>query len=195
MNTTLDSRPGPPVSSPSRSAAAARGPVRRSRAVDRLRVSPPCPVAQNGQAIPQPAWLEMHTVVAVRVAHQHAFDQRPVAPHATASCGWCRCRNATCRTGVASSGSSAATSRSRRAAGRSVIAAGSVLSRGEVVPGQLVGAERRPPSSVTTADAGRGRGRRGGAAASSARSLEHQGQRSHVNLQWPTVGSRRRCRR
>ena len=31
-------------------------------AVDRLRVSPFCPVAQNGQAIPQPAWLETQTV-------------------------------------------------------------------------------------------------------------------------------------
>ncbi len=31
-------------------------------AVDRLRVSPFCPVAQNGQAIPQPAWLETHIV-------------------------------------------------------------------------------------------------------------------------------------
>src|SRR2546423_959205 len=29
---------------------------------DRLRVSPPWPVAQTGHAIPQPAWLGMHTV-------------------------------------------------------------------------------------------------------------------------------------
>ena len=27
-----------------------------------LRVSPACPVAQNGQFIPQPAWLEMQIV-------------------------------------------------------------------------------------------------------------------------------------
>jgi hypothetical protein len=32
-------------------------------AVDRLRVSPAWPVAQNGQAMPQPAWLLMQTVV------------------------------------------------------------------------------------------------------------------------------------
>ena len=32
-------------------------------AVDRLQVTPPCPVAQNGQAIPQPAWLDRQTVV------------------------------------------------------------------------------------------------------------------------------------
>ena len=31
-------------------------------AVDRLRVSPACPVAQNGQAIPQPAWDDTHIV-------------------------------------------------------------------------------------------------------------------------------------
>ena len=31
-------------------------------AADRLRVSPCWPVAQNGQAMPQPAWLEMQTV-------------------------------------------------------------------------------------------------------------------------------------
>ena len=32
-------------------------------AVDRLRVRPAWPVAQNGQAMPQPAWLLTHTVV------------------------------------------------------------------------------------------------------------------------------------
>ncbi len=31
-------------------------------AVDRLRVSPAWPVAQNGQAMPQPAWLDTQTV-------------------------------------------------------------------------------------------------------------------------------------
>ena len=31
-------------------------------AVERLRVSPAWPVAQNGQFIPHPAWLEMHMV-------------------------------------------------------------------------------------------------------------------------------------
>lgn len=28
-----------------------------------LRVSPSLPVAQNGQLMPQPTWLEMHNVV------------------------------------------------------------------------------------------------------------------------------------
>ena len=61
MNTTFDSRAGSP-STPSRAAAAAWRTWSTISAVDRLRSSPPWPVAQNGQAIPQPAWLEMHTV-------------------------------------------------------------------------------------------------------------------------------------
>ena len=63
MKTTLDSRPGPP-GEPRRRAPP--GPPATTcstiSAVDRLRVSPACPVAQNGQAIPQPAWLDTQTV-------------------------------------------------------------------------------------------------------------------------------------
>ena len=62
MKTTLDSRPGPPSSSPFAIAAAAATAWPMISAADRLRVSPCWPVAQNGQAMPQPAWLEMHTV-------------------------------------------------------------------------------------------------------------------------------------
>ena len=47
-------------------------------AVDRLRVSPPCPVAQNGHAIPQPACDGHAHRDPVRVAHQHALDQGAV---------------------------------------------------------------------------------------------------------------------
>jgi hypothetical protein len=61
MNTTLDSRVGSP-SAPSRAGGGGLAHLVDDLAVDRLRCSPPWPVAQNGQAIPQPAWLEMHTV-------------------------------------------------------------------------------------------------------------------------------------
>ena len=61
MKTTLEIRPGPWIS-PSRMARAATRTWSRISAVDRFRWSPPCPVAQNGHAIPHPAWLEMHTV-------------------------------------------------------------------------------------------------------------------------------------
>ena len=46
-----------------RDVAAASRTCSRISAADRLRVRPPWPVAQNGQAIPQPACDEMHTVV------------------------------------------------------------------------------------------------------------------------------------
>ena len=62
MKTTLDSRPGPPSISPFAIAAAAATAWPMISAADRLRVSPCWPVAQNGQAMPQPAWLEMQTV-------------------------------------------------------------------------------------------------------------------------------------
>ncbi len=67
MNTTLDSRPGPPPSSPAAATCAATRTCSTISAVDRLRVRPPCPVAQNGQAMPQPAWLEMQTVIRSRL--------------------------------------------------------------------------------------------------------------------------------
>ena len=61
MKTTLDSRPGSPeLTVRHRRAAATAWPM--ISAADRLRVSPCWPVAQNGQAMPQPAWLEMQTV-------------------------------------------------------------------------------------------------------------------------------------
>jgi hypothetical protein len=63
MKTTFDSRAGTPAPrAPSRAAAAADRTCSTISAVDMLRCSPPWPVAQNGQAIPQPAWLEMQTV-------------------------------------------------------------------------------------------------------------------------------------
>ena len=61
MNTTLDRRVGSP-SAPSRAAAAAWRTCSTISAVDRLRCSPPWPVAQNGHAIPHPAWLDTQTV-------------------------------------------------------------------------------------------------------------------------------------
>ena len=50
-----------------------------------LRFRPAWPVAQNGQAIPQPAWLDTHIVTRSGIAHQHALDQRAVEAAATAS--------------------------------------------------------------------------------------------------------------
>ena len=54
----------PPMagSSPRRSNRAAPTTCSTISAVDMLRVSPSWPVAQNGQFMPHPAWLEMHTV-------------------------------------------------------------------------------------------------------------------------------------
>jgi len=62
MKTRLLSRVGPPGSSPSASERDANRTCSMISAVDRLRVRPSWPVAQNGQAIPQPAWLETHSV-------------------------------------------------------------------------------------------------------------------------------------
>ena len=47
-------------------------------AVDRLRSSPACPVAQNGQFMPQPACERDAHGHPVRVAHQHGLDERAV---------------------------------------------------------------------------------------------------------------------
>ena len=58
MKTTLLTRPPRAVSV--RCAATTCSTI---SAVDRLRVSPACPVAQNGHAMPQPAWLLTQTVV------------------------------------------------------------------------------------------------------------------------------------
>jgi hypothetical protein len=59
MNTMLDSREPSRV----RSSALAERTCSRISAVDRLRVRPSWPVAQNGHAMPQPAWLDTHSVV------------------------------------------------------------------------------------------------------------------------------------
>ena len=66
MKTTLLTRNGdtsaPPVTSPRRNDRAACTTCSTISAVDMLRVKPSCPVAQNGQFMPQPAWLEMQMV-------------------------------------------------------------------------------------------------------------------------------------
>ena len=62
MSTTLPTRPGPPATSPRASERAPDSTCSTISAVDRLRVSPACPVAQNGQFMPQPAWLDTHMV-------------------------------------------------------------------------------------------------------------------------------------
>ena len=62
MNTTLETRPGPPGTSPRASDRAPATTCSTISAVDMLRCRPPWPVAQNGQAMPQPAWLETHIV-------------------------------------------------------------------------------------------------------------------------------------
>ena len=66
MKTTLLTRTGlssrPPAMSPAASARAPATTCSTISAVDMLRVSPAWPVAQNGQFMPQPAWLETHIV-------------------------------------------------------------------------------------------------------------------------------------
>ncbi len=62
MKTMLDSRAGPPGTSPSRSARMPSTIWWTISAVDRLRSRPAWPVAQNGQFMPQPACEEMHMV-------------------------------------------------------------------------------------------------------------------------------------
>ena len=62
MKTTFDTRPGPPGTAP---AAMARAPAKTCvtiSAADRFLVSPAWPVAQNGQAMPQPACEDTHIV-------------------------------------------------------------------------------------------------------------------------------------
>jgi hypothetical protein len=62
MNTTFETRPGPPAISPSRSIRAPATTWSTISPADMLRVSPACPVAQNGQFIPQPACEDTHMV-------------------------------------------------------------------------------------------------------------------------------------
>ena len=61
MNTTFETRAGSP-SSPLASMRAPATTWSTISAADMLRVSPACPVAQNGQFIPQPACDETHIV-------------------------------------------------------------------------------------------------------------------------------------
>ena len=97
-------------------------------AAERLRVSPACPVAQNGQFMPQPAWDEMHMVT--RFGYRMSTDSTR-APSKS------RCTRLTVsppsalsvRTVLSSSGMVSCTSCSRPSLGRSVISAGSEAKR------------------------------------------------------------------
>ena len=66
MKTTLLTRSGsasrPPAISPAARARAPATTCSTISAADMLRVSPAWPVAQNGQFMPQPAWLDTHIV-------------------------------------------------------------------------------------------------------------------------------------
>ena len=62
MNTTLEIRPGPPGTSPLASALAPATTCATISAADKFLVRPAWPVAQNGQAIPQPACDDTHIV-------------------------------------------------------------------------------------------------------------------------------------
>jgi hypothetical protein len=124
MNTTRDSRSGQPGSSPRAAMPANQTTWSTISAVDRLRVRPAWPVAQNGQAIPQPAWLDTQTVTRSwypistlstsepSCSRQRVLRVRPSSQDSS-------------RTAVSRSGSSSPASRSRVAAGMSVIRSGS----------------------------------------------------------------------
>ena len=62
MNTTLETRAGPGGTCPSASRRAPATTWATISAADRFLVRPACPVAQNGQPIPQPACDETHIV-------------------------------------------------------------------------------------------------------------------------------------
>ena len=95
-------------------------------AVDMLRVSPAWPVAQNGQFIPQPAWLDTHSVT--RPGYRISTDSTSAPSNS-------RHRNLTVsprsvsmrRTSVSSGGKNASAIASRLSLGRSVICSGSVV--------------------------------------------------------------------
>ena len=126
MNTTFDSRTGSPPNSPSRAARAASRTCSTISAADRLRVSPICPVAQNGQAMPQPAWLVTHSVARsgyfISTDSTLAWSMRfhsvfTVSPSSAVSDV----------TLVSRGGNSSATRSSRAAAGRSVMSSASTV--------------------------------------------------------------------
>ena len=144
---------GPPGTSPRASDRAAATTCSTISAVDRLRVSPACPVAQNGQAMPQPAWLETQTVSPLGVAHQHALDQRAVEQPPGRLDGSPAVAGLPPGHGEQAGQTARRPARCRVAAGRSVIWSGSSSQPVEVVHGQLTGSERllpRPGDHVGT---------------------------------------------
>jgi hypothetical protein len=62
MNTMFDTRPGPPAISLRAKDWAPASTCPKISAADKFRVNPACPVAQNGQFMPQPAWDEIQIV-------------------------------------------------------------------------------------------------------------------------------------
>ena len=111
---------------------------------------------------------ETHIVTRSGVAHEHRLDERAVEAAATASCGSCRRRSSASLDRRSSSGGSSAVDELRRAAsaGRSVIVVGVVGEPAEVVPRELLGAERRLAQLDHDRRAARpASGRRGAAAA------------------------------
>ncbi len=128
MKTMLDSRAGPPGTSPSRSARIPSTIWWTISAVDRFRSSPACPVAQNGQFIPHPACELMHMVT--RSGYRISTDSTSVPSNSRHSV--LRVAPASvdrCRTTVIRSGSNASRNRSRAPAGMSVHSAGSCAYR------------------------------------------------------------------
>ncbi len=132
MKTTLLTRSGSssadPPTSPWRSERAAATTCSTISPADMLRVRPACPVAQNGQFMPQPAWLEMQIVV--RFGYRISTVSTIAPSKSRHSVLTVSPASACCvRTWVSRRGSSAPTSSSRPALGRSVIWAGSSTSR------------------------------------------------------------------
>ena len=100
---------------------------------------------RTGSAIPQPACEDTHIGDPVRVAHQHRLDAARRRTPATGSCGSSPGRRLSSRSAVSSRGSSAAASASRSRGGQVGHLRRIVGQPGEIVPGQLVGPERRLP--------------------------------------------------
>jgi hypothetical protein len=93
-----------------------------------LRSRPPWPVAQNGHAMPQPAWLE--TQIVARSVYRISTDSTSAPSNSFQRFLTVAPLSASIvRTGLSSVGSSSSTMRSRLAAGRSVMLAGSRSSR------------------------------------------------------------------
>ncbi|MNW61775.1 hypothetical protein D3C74_398620 [compost metagenome] len=126
MKTRLLSRAGPPGMSPSASDFAAERTCSTISAVDRLRVRPSWPVAQNGHAMPQPAWLETHSVD--RFGYRMRTDSTLAASKSFQSVLTVVPPSACItRAGVSSCGNRFSTSRSREALGRSVMSSAALV--------------------------------------------------------------------